>query len=394
MEMKGLKFEDKKNVNGQAAGREHPERGGESRGAGRERSERCGGNGRAFWEQGMDEKRFALRMAKRAWIILAAAVAGALFAGGLYLAVRLLTQGPTQYQAQVLYAIRYNVQEEDEVLKEFINEYNAYTWGDMMRSDKVMESVMQQLPDLDRAAVEASVTTSIASDPEFLEAQFTTADPALSDRIAAAFNVAMEQFGQTLTERGLTAIEPWKTVAAAEVIPENKVKNALALGLVLGALCGAVGLALWYVLDDCLVLEREVEEICACGLGAGASAAALGVPRFWGYRTRSGSTAWDKELAVNLHYEAQKGAYREIDLHSALLADTDYELLREAPVVLYIRWGKVSGRLLAHGLEQLARQDVPVAGVVLADADAQFLNLYYGKKKAGLPVEEEGGGSL
>ena len=144
-----------------------------------------------FWEDGMDEKRFALCFAKRAWMILAAALAGALFAGGLYLMGRLLTQGPTRYQTEVLYAIRYNVQEDDEILKEFINEYNAFTWGDMMRSDKVMEGVMQQLPDLERTFVENTVSTSIASDPEFLEAQFTTADAALSNRIAAAFNVAM-----------------------------------------------------------------------------------------------------------------------------------------------------------------------------------------------------------
>ena len=57
-----------------------------------------------YWEEGMDEKRFALCMAKRVWIILAAALAGALFAGGMYLMVRLLTQGPTQYQAEVRYA--------------------------------------------------------------------------------------------------------------------------------------------------------------------------------------------------------------------------------------------------------------------------------------------------
>ena len=338
----------------------------------------------AFWEAGMDEKRFVLLTAKRVWIILAAALAGALFAGGLYLMVRLLTQGPVQYQAEVLYAIRYNVQEDDEVLKEFINEYNAYTWGDMMRSDKVMESVMAQLPDLDRSDVEASLSTSIASDPEFLEAQFTTADAALSDRIAAAFNAAMEQFGQTLTERGLTAIEPWKTVTAVEVETENKVMNAAALGLLLGALAGAAALALWYVLDDSVVTQKDL---------AGLEEKENG-PVFFGYRTRKKDTAWDRETAVNLKYAAQKGAYREIDLHNALVADTDYELLREAPVILYIRWGKVSRRLLDHAISQLTLQDVKVAGIILVGAEHQFLELYYGKKKAGLPVEDEGGSSL
>ena len=176
----------------------------------------------------------------------------------------------------------------------------------------------------------------------------------------------MQQFGETLTERGLTAIEAWKTESAAEVIPENKVKNAAALGLVLGAILGAVVLALWYVLDDAVLTEADLE---------GRTEAPL-----WGYQTRRQDTAWDRELAVNLQYAAQKSAFREIDLHSALVADTDYELLREAPVVLYIRWGKVSQRLLAHAVGQLARQDIQVIGIVLTEADEQFLNLYYGKR--------------
>ncbi len=37
--------------------------------------------------------------------------------------------GPKQYRSEVLYSIVYDIDEDDEVLKEFINEYNAYTWG-------------------------------------------------------------------------------------------------------------------------------------------------------------------------------------------------------------------------------------------------------------------------
>ena len=87
----------------------------------------------------MDEKRFALCCIHKIWICLAAALAGAVFAAGIYLGVRQLTMGPKQYRSEVLYSIVYDIDEDDEVLKEFINEYNAYTWGDMMRSDRVMD---------------------------------------------------------------------------------------------------------------------------------------------------------------------------------------------------------------------------------------------------------------
>ena len=202
----------------------------------------------AFWKEGMDEKRFALCCIHKIWICLAAALAGAVFAAGIYLGVRQLTMGPKQYRSEVLYSIVYDIDEDDEVLKEFINEYNAYTWGDMMRSDRVMDTVLLQLPDVERSVIEASISTEIASDPEFLTAYFTTGDAVLSDRIAAAYNRAMTAFGQTMQGRGLTAIEVWKTVSAQAVLPENKVKNAAALGLVLGLLAGILGVAVWYVL--------------------------------------------------------------------------------------------------------------------------------------------------
>ena len=160
----------------------------------------------AFWKEGMDEKRFALCCIHKIWICLAAALAGAVFAAGIYLGVRQLTMGPKQYRSEVLYSIVYDIDEDDEVLKEFINEYNAYTWGDMMRSDRVMDTVLLQLPDVERSVIEASISTKIASDPEFLTAYFTTGDAVLSDRIAAAYNRAMTAFGQTMQGRGLTAI--------------------------------------------------------------------------------------------------------------------------------------------------------------------------------------------
>ena len=342
---------------------------------------------KAYWKERFDEKRFFLCMTKRAWVILAAALAGALFAGGLYLMVRLLTQGPVQYQAQVLYAIRYNVQEEDETLKAFINEYNAHTWGDMMRSDKVMVHVMALLPDMDRAEVEAAVSTSIASDPEFLSAQFTADSPETADRMAEAFNTAMRLFGETLTERGLTAIEAWKTTEAQEIRPENRVKNAAFLGLVLGGAAGCIALMAWYVLDDSVRTHQDLDGV-DMGYFSDKMRGKNLASCFWGYRTDRADTVWDQELSANIAYAAQTKAFREIDLHSALNAQTDYELLREAPVVLYLKWSKVSRRLLLHAVSQLARQDVEVAGIVITDTDSRFLALYYGKKKAGILADD------
>ena len=148
-----------------------------------------------YWQEGVDAKRFFLCVRGKLWAVLAAAAAGALFAAALYAVVRQAAAGPLQYRAQVLFSIGYDIRVEDETLKEFINEYNAYTWGDMMKSDRVILPVMEAVPEADREQIEASVSTEIASDPEFLMASFTTEDEELSNRIAVAYIGAMAAFG-------------------------------------------------------------------------------------------------------------------------------------------------------------------------------------------------------
>lgn len=320
---------------------------------------------REYWKEGMDEKRFALCVKNKIWWILAAALAGAVFAGAVYLIVRQATKGEPQYRAEVLYSIGYDIQEEDEVLKEFINEYNAYTWKDMMRSDRVILAVMEALPDVERSVIEASVSTDIASDPEFLTAWFTTDDADLSNRIAVAYNGAMAAFGETMKGRGLIGIEAWKTTPAVEVTTENKVANAAALGAVIGLLTGVLLLAGWYVLDDSVMLETDFTK-------------KYPYPVF-GYRTRTIQPRWEKTLDENLTRLAKKTAFVEVPLSSVTGPDADFDALREAPVVLLVEWKTPCLRLLGHVLETLKLQEVELLGIIITEADGRFLDLYYGK---------------
>ncbi len=319
-----------------------------------------------YWQEGMDEKRFVLCVRKKIWVAVCAALCSAAMAGALYLLVRQATKGETQYRAEVLYSIGYDIWEEDEVLKEFINEYNAYTWGDMMRSDRVMESVAAQLPDVDRSLIEASVSTQIASDPEFLTAFYTTGDADLSNRIAAAYNVAMAAFGETMRGRGLTGIEAWKVAPAEVVEAPNRVLYAMELGAVIGLIAGILGLAAWYILDDSVLVAQDFEK-------------RFPYPVF-GYRTQQPDAYFGVALSANLDRQAQKGAFREAELALLETPGAAYETLRETPVVLLAEWG-TSCRRLGRALHELALQDVSVLGVVLTEADGRFLRAYYGKKK-------------
>lgn len=325
-----------------------------------------------YWREGIDEKRFALCVKNKIWLVAAAALAGALFSGALYLIVRQAAQKAPQYQAEVLYSIGYDIQEEDEVLKEFINEYNAYTWGDMMKSDRVILFVMEALPDVERSVIEASVSTDIASDPEFLTALFTTEDEELSNRIAVAYNAAMAAFGETMHGRGLTGIEAWKTTPARLVEEENRVLYAAELGAVIGLLAGILALAGWYILDDSILVESDFQK-------------KYPYPVF-GYRTAKPDAGFEASLAANLDYQAKKRAFREVTFAEVNRADADYDSLRETPIILLVEWGTPCARLLGHVINTLTLQDVELLGIIITDADNRFLRFYYGKNTDVTPL--------
>lgn len=329
-----------------------------------------------YWNEGMDWKRFALRMGGRLWVLLASLLAGALLAALVYLAGRALTAGAPQYRSEVLFAIRYNIQEDDETLKAFINEYNAYTWGDVMRSDPVMQYVTEALPGVDRQELEDALDTRIASDPEFLTAGFTAESAALSEQIRDAYAGAMAIFGQTMQERGLSAIEAWKTTPAVLVKPENRTKNAMGLGALLGLLVSALWMAGYYVLDDRLLLVSDLER-------------RYRVPAL-GYRTKDAGGIYEERLKENLsRLASQKGPCREVSAKEILEGKPDWDALRAAAVVLCAEWNTPCLRRLDLVFCSLQAQGIEPAGAVITGADAGFLNRYYGIR-AGKKQKAEG----
>lgn len=93
-----------------------------------------------FWQEGMDGKRFALCLFKKGWIILAAALAGAAVAAGIYLFAALVLGGKPEYQVFSQYRIYFDKEKYGEIE----DYYNAYTWGEIMKTDQVVDFVMER----------------------------------------------------------------------------------------------------------------------------------------------------------------------------------------------------------------------------------------------------------
>ena len=148
------------------------------------------------------------------------------------------------------------------------------------------------------------------------------------------------------------------------MLPENKVKNAAALGLVLGLLVGILGVAIWYVLDDSVLLSSDVEKRCA-------------IPVL-GYRTAKTDEQFGALLDAQLRAKASQSAFQEISLDTVLSGTMGLGEEEKIPLILLVRWNTPCIKKNSDlPLICFAQREIAVVGVILTDADARFLHAYY-----------------
>lgn len=205
-----------------------------------------------FWQEGMDGKRFALCLFKKAWIILAAALAGAAAAVGIYLFAALVLGGKPEYQVFSQYRIYFDKEKYGEIE----DYYNAYTWGEIMKTDQVVDFVMEALPEgISKAQVKASVSVGQMNDVKIMPLYITTQDGELSREIAEAYVYGLDRFAKSI--EGLSGMQCWTVEPAVQVPRATKTVNAIIFGGILGAVLSFLVLIFFYILDDSIYLEED-----------------------------------------------------------------------------------------------------------------------------------------
>ena len=207
-----------------------------------------------FWREGMDGKRFALCSFRRFWFFGAAGILGAAVSAGLYLLITVALAGPPEYQVFSQYRIYFDSEKYGEIQ----DYYNAYTWGEIMKTDEVLDYVMEALPEgITKEQVKASVSVGAMNDVKIMPLTITTQDPELSETIAEAYVYGLDRFGHSI--EGLSGMDCWLLEDAQEVPRGTKAGNAALLGLILGAAAGFFAWLIWYCLDDSIYLEADFE---------------------------------------------------------------------------------------------------------------------------------------
>lgn len=319
---------------------------------------------REWMKEGIDVKLTLLLYRKKVWISLLWALAGGLLAGGLYFIVHVLYAPAREYEAVSKLYLTFAADDDGEAYQY----YNGYTWNDLMKTEPILDKVMEGLPEgTDREWIKDTIAADILSDIRLLTITVRTHDGAEAGRIIRAAEDALVRFGQEMVE--FEKIEVIEHGQAALVVVENETFRAVAAGLVVGFLLSLAALALGRVLDDSLYVPSDFEKRYPYPV--------LGAV-FAGERM-------EEDSRLQEHVEMVSGETAGI-----LYVDTGRQDVRIPPegraadmgLILQIPCGSGNGKLLERWVREAETCGCRILGAVFTEADKSLYRLYFiGKKR-------------
>lgn len=362
--------------------------------------------GMKYADAGMDMKKWILWLMRKCWIVLAAAAIGALFGGVVYTIVRTVPESEREYQAFSKIYLDFATDETGQVYQE----YNGYTWNDLMVTDPILDVTMSYLPeDYSKEEVMAATEATILSDLRLLTVTITTRHADRTDAILAATNRSLEAYGAGAKE--FIEIETIQTTQAQLVVADSRLVQAVLIGAVIAFAAAMLGMLLYYVLDDRIFVasdvkqvtdvvfvgytfqdeiqdvkssdagSRETEEECAEESGKKSGRLLLTKRRLQD----------DYDRSVAYLREGQKEV-TEISVSQTEDVPSDlYAKARKADgVILKLPYGKLHGAYLSYLMEQYRVQGCKILGIAIENGDMRFLRRYYDRAVGGIRgIKEE-----
>lgn len=317
-----------------------------------------------YADAGMDIKKYMLCLFKKIPFVLVTAVLGALLGALVYTAARTVPESEREYSAFSKIYLDFAADETGEIYQE----YNGYTWNDLMVTDPILDLTMANLSaDYGREEVMAATEATILSDLRLLTVTITTHNAKRTDAILAATNRALESYGKQAKE--FIEIQAIQTTQAKLAVADSRMLQAVLVGLLIGLAFSLLVVNLYYVMDDRIMVASDVRKVTNLSF--------LGYP--------SAEDAFEKDYENNMAYLKERlGNIQVYDaVQKAALQGGKLEELRRADgVVLTVPYGKMQGTYLSYLLELLTTQECNVCGVAIRDVDEKFLRRYYGGIKA------------
>lgn len=314
-----------------------------------------------YADAGMDMKKYILCLLKKIPLILAATIFGALLGAAVYTIARTVPESEREYRAAAKIRLDFAVDETGEVYQE----YNGYTWNDLMATDPILDLTMESLSsDYSREEVMAATQAAILSDLRLLTVTITTHDAGRTDAILAATEQALEIYGDKAKE--FTQVQTIQTTEASLVVADSRMAQAVLVGLMIGSALSLLAVTLYYSMDDRIMVSgdaRKVTNLSFCGYAFGGK-------------------IFQKDYDNHMAYLKEKLGnvlVCNVTQNEALSRERLQELRSADGIVLSVPYGKVHGAYLSYVIEQLNTQECSICGVAIRDGDEKFLRRYYGQ---------------
>ena len=363
----------------------------------------------------MDLKRLVLFFQKKLWLVIMLVILGATAGGILYQMLHSMKM-PVEYQAVSKLYISFGHDESGEVYQY----YNGYTWNDLLDTDPIMDLVMMYLPGYEKEQVMEATTAEILSDIRLLTITVRGEEEKFVREISRATENGLKEFGRESEE--LEQIKVIRSGVPQRVYWDDRTSAACITGAVILGVISLLVIGFNYALDEAVYVQEDIEK--RYGVKA------LGILT----RSQKGLEPYARELKANIRYAVgEKKAFAVVDMdnHADLrgselerilnreamevfggghtreeedfgwnfakeeeqlpegewkvtafgenvLSEEECRQLREiGGVILLLPFGVDVGRKTSRILSLLKNQDCPVIGLVVAQADEEFLNRYY-----------------
>ena len=371
-----------------------------------------------YLNRGMDLKRIVLYVQRKLWLVVMLSVLGATLGGVVYQVVRSMKM-PVAYEAVSKLYVSFGHDESGEVYQY----YNGYTWNDLLDTDPILDIVMSVLPGYERDAVREATRAEILSDIRLLTITVTGENEKFVREVKSAVENGLKEYARESQE--LEQIKVLRSGVPERVFWDDRTTSACVLGAVVLCLLAFGVISFHYVLDEAVYVQQDIEERYGYK--------ALGILT----RNQKGLQPYARELKANIHYlmgdvrelvildmdnhtehrrmelerllngedtddgfggtvhkeeeeefgwhirqgqeeQEKEGQWKVTAYGENILSGEECRSIRQkGGVVLLLPFGVDVGRRTSRVLSFLGNQDCKVLGMVISQADEEFLNRYF-----------------
>lgn len=311
-----------------------------------------------YWRKTMDMRKQLLVLSRNIWKLIPGIVIGAALGALLWTGVHRITDG-AMYSGYSEFYLDFAMTENGAAY----DYYNGYTWNDLMTTDMIAAHTLENLHGgSDIAELERVTTAEILSDIRVLRVSFSDSDEQKCADIQTATEQALVSFGTEAKE--FTQISLIKSVSPEKVVADDRIKQAILLGAILGLLITLGIMDYRYLLDDRIYVPSDISD--------------MGIPLL-----RISMSDHDEKLENRLNAFLDTSAmvdddtiyidaseYQKSDGKLPSISDTTHLVIR-------IPYGRVTRSALALMADRAEGADAHILGAEITDADSRFYRAYY-----------------